>query len=722
LIASITDAQSKITQFQYDARGNRTAVIDANNEQTTFTYDVMNRLTKIAYPTSPASSVQFGYDYRGRRTSVTDQNGKVTQYAYDDADRLISVTDPNNGLTQYGYDNENNLTSIHDAASNATTFQYDAYGHVTQTTFPSNLFEIYSYDLDENLISKTDRNSHTINYTYDYLNRLSQKTYPDSTAVQYTYDLANRSTEVTDPTGTYGFTYDNMNRLTQTSAAYSFLPGKTFTVGFGYDATSNRTSMTDPQNSATAYVYDTLNRLTTLTYPSRTNFTLSYDALGRRTKLVRPNGVTTNYQYDTVSDLLSVLHQTTSKSGTTTLDGATYQYDLARNRTSKTDDRTNIGSNFSYDPNYQLTQVVQGSATTESYSYDLVGNRLSSLGVSPYAYNASNELTSMPGATYTYDNNGNMLTKTSSTGTTTFAWDFENRLASVTLPNSGGTVTFKYDPFGRRIQKSSALGTTNYLYDSANILEEVDTSGNVLARYTQGPGVDEPLAMLRSGTTSYYHLDGLGSATSLSNSAGAVAQSYTFDSFGNTTASTGSLTNPFRYTGREFDTETGLYFYRARYFDPATGRFLSEDPIGFRGGLNLYQYVKNQPTRYVDPTGKAISSVDAAMEQAIARGDLAEIEELLQTVGDELSPGMRQAAQAAVDNGGVDAGGAKSARELVKHPKYLQRLEDELAGLRKQLCEAAQKARPNLQKEIADLLKAIAGHIKEIGQKWGIGF
>jgi RHS repeat-associated protein len=320
------------------------------------------------------------------------------------------------------------------------------------------------------------------------------------------------------------------------------------------------------------------------------------------------------------------------------------------------------------------------------------------------------------------DANGNTTSKTDSTGTTTYAWDFENRMTSVVLPGSGGTISFKYDPFGRRIYKSSSSGTSIYAYDSDNLIEETNSSGAAVARYTQTENIDEPLAMLRGGATSYYHLDGLGSVTSLSNTAGTLAQTYTFDSFGNQTASSGSLTNPFRYTGREFDTETGLCFYRARCFDPATGRFLSEDPIGFRGGLNLYRYVKNQPTRYVDPTGKAISSVDAAMEQAIARGDLAEIEELLQTVGDELSPGMRQAAQAAVDNGGVDAGGAKSARELVKHLKYLQRLEDELGGLRKQLCEAAQKARPGLQKEITDLLKAIAGHIKEIGQKWGIGF
>lgn len=293
LVDHITDAQSYTTTFKYDARGNRTAIIDSNNQQTSFTYDTMNRLTKITYPTSPATYTQFGYDYRGRKINVTDPNNKATQYAYDDADRLISVTDANNGITHYAYDNESNLTTITDAAGNPTTFQYDPYGHVTQTAFPSSWTETYSYDLNGNLLTKTDRNGHVINYGYDVLNRLASKSYPDSTSVNYTYDLANRLTQVADPTGTYGFTYDNMNRLTQTSTAYSFISGKTFTVGYGYDANSNRTSMTDPQSASTSYVFDTLNRLTTLTYPSRTNYTFNYDALSRRTQLTRPNGVNT---------------------------------------------------------------------------------------------------------------------------------------------------------------------------------------------------------------------------------------------------------------------------------------------------------------------------------------------------------------------------------------------------------------------------------------------
>jgi YD repeat-containing protein len=245
------------------------------------------------------------------------------------------------------------------------------------------------------------------------------------------------------------------------------------------------------------------------------------------------------------------------------LDGTSYTVDAAGNRSSQTNQPIAVTSNYTYDPVYQLTQVVQGLNTTETYSFDAVGNRLSSLGASPYVYNSSNELTSDPSASFTYDNNGNPLTKTDTTGTTNYTWDFDNRLTSVALPGTGGTVTFKYDAFGRRIQKSSPSGTTNYVYDGSNLVEEIDSSGSVLARYTQGLGIDEPIAMLRSGATSFYEADGLGSVTSLSNSSGALANTYTYDSFGNVTASTGILTNPLRYTAREFDTETKLNYYRA---------------------------------------------------------------------------------------------------------------------------------------------------------------
>ena len=180
------------------------------------------------------------------------------------------------------------------------------------------------------------------------------------------------------------------------------------------------------------------------------------------------------------------------------------------------------------------------------------------MGVPLYSYNSSNELTSNSTGNYTYDNNGNTLTDPSGKS---YTWDFENRLKQVVVPGTG-TVTFKYDPFGRRIQKSGPSGTTNYLYDGANVLEELDNGGSLLAKYTHDLGLDQPLAEVRSGATSYYEQDGIGSVTSLSNSAGVRSNTYTYDSYGKLTSSAGPIMNPYCYTGREFDSELGLYFYR----------------------------------------------------------------------------------------------------------------------------------------------------------------
>jgi RHS repeat-associated protein len=168
----------------------------------------------------------------------------------------------------------------------------------------------------------------------------------------------------------------------------------------------------------------------------------------------------------------------------------------------------------------------------------------------------------------------------------------------------GETNSIFWDTFGRRFYKSSSTGTTIYVYDSDDVIEELSGSGGLLSSYSQGLDVDEPLAQYQGAGACYFHSDGLGSIASLTNPAGAVAASYVYDSFGNLTASTGTVTNPFQYTGREFDPETGLYYYRARYYDPSVGRFISEDPIGFFSGTaDFYAYVHNDATNLVDPFG-----------------------------------------------------------------------------------------------------------------------
>lgn len=197
----------------------------------------------------------------------------------------------------------------------------------------------------------------SIHYVYDYQNHLYYKEDPGE--VVYYYDKAGRLTQVYDYNsgnyGTYGFSYDNMNRLTSTATDYQFTSIPTQTVSYGYGPASNRTSVTDPQSSETTYVYDQLNRLTSLSNPWAGTFNFAYDNLSRRTQLTRPNGINTNYTYDALSHLLSVLHQL----GNTTLDGATYTYDAAGNRTSKTDLYAVAGVD---DLHRLLTEVRVGSS------------------------------------------------------------------------------------------------------------------------------------------------------------------------------------------------------------------------------------------------------------------------------------------------------------------------------------------------------------------------
>jgi len=198
------------------------------------------------------------------------------------------------------------------------------------------------------------------------------------------------------------------------------------------------------------------------------------------------------------------------------------------------------------------------------------------------------------------DANGNTLSDPSGKQ---YTWDVENRLTSVVVP-SIGTVNFKYDPFGGRIEKQSPSFTSIFIYDGDNLLETLNASGSEVASYTQTQKIDEKLAELRGSTTDYYEVDGLRSITSLSTSAAALANTYTYDSFGNTTSSTGTLSNYFRYAGREFDSETGVYFNRARYYDSQIGRFISEDPLrGISGSINFYPYVANSPINLIDPSG-----------------------------------------------------------------------------------------------------------------------
>jgi RHS repeat-associated protein len=309
--------------------------------------------------------------------------------------------------------------------------------------------------------------------------------------------------------------------------------------------------------------------------------------------------VGTTYEYDGL-DRLTRLRD--AKAALTIADKQ-YQYNNAGQITQLTD----LGGVHAYgsDAVDRLTSASYPNTPTESYSYDAVGNRTSSHLSASYTHQSFNRLTSTASATYSYDNNGNLLSKTDGAGTTQYQWDFENRLKQVTLP-SGDVVAYKYDALGRRIERSTITlplitSTTRYIYDGSDVIRDTDANGATTVDYLNGSGIDNKIRQTANGTSFYFLADQLGSTTALTDSQGTVVEQITYDSFGN---SSGSALTRYTYTGREHDPLTSQFYYRARFYDPGLGRFTSEDPIAFLGrDVNLYGYVHNDPLRFVDPSG-----------------------------------------------------------------------------------------------------------------------
>ena len=598
-VTSVTDGTGATTLFRYDAAGNLIETEDPSGVIVTRTYDALDRLISIADPISGATTMQRDAD--GNIVSVTDALGAVSTFVYDAEGQLLSSTDARSSTTQYGYDSTGNLVSLQNTRGAVTTFQYDPLGRRSATIDALGHTTSYSYDSRDNLVQIIDGKGQTLTSIYDQLNRLTQMTSPDN-VLTFAYDDAGNIITANDNDATLGLAYDAANRLVTTTTGGAASVAAVLTNA--YNGRGLRSSLSDSFGGAQAYAYDGADRLSALTTASSNVIQLTYDPTGRPTGAQFPNGTAVQIGYDAASGkLASIAHV----AGGTDLARFTYGFNAVGNIAS-IGESGQIGAasrNYTYD---ELQRLIAGGTTAapETYSYDGVGNRTISHLSSLHVVNDQNQLLDDEQFTYVYDANGNLTSKTakSNGSTTAFTWDAQNQLIRIDRPD-GAIITYSYDAFGRRVRKGIDGTLTRYVYDGDNIYLETDAAGAVLARYAHGDQTDQPLSFNRGGADYYFHTDHLGSVRQVTDAAGAIVNSYEYDSYGRFLARVETVAQPYAYTAREQDEESEFYYYRARYYDPGSGRFISEDPLGLGGGdINFYRYLSNGPVNGTDPTGK----------------------------------------------------------------------------------------------------------------------
>jgi RHS repeat-associated protein len=597
-VTQIVNALGNTLKFGYDSISRLTTVTDGNGNIFTVTYDSLGRRIKTS--DALGNQTQHVYDPVGNLVKLVDADGNPTAYQYDGTNNLVTVTDALGNSTTYGYDANNNRTSFKNAAGNATTYSFDSLNRRVKTTDPLGLFMLYGYDAVGNVVSITDGNKKLSTFGYDAVDRIRSRTYADGNMVSYSYDVNGRRTSMTDVHGTSSYSYDALGRVTSVTS-----PGRNV-VRYGYDAVGHRNSLTYPNGRIVTYAYDTAGRMVQITDWLNRKTTYTFDSAGNRIGMTMGNGANSAFTYDNANRLLTIVN----RAGTKPVTSFTYSLDPNGNRSQVTDISGGI-TRYGYDALNQLTSWTAPSGQVTSYGFDAVGNRTSmnsSSGLTTYAYDADDQMLTAGPSSFTYDGNGNRLTKTTGSATLSYTFDALNRLASV----SGGGVgaLYQYDGDGNRVSQQAGSSTYQYSLDvarrNAAVLNETGADGNIDFQYGR---------TLLSGSSStieqFYQSDGMGSTADVTDATDILKASYTYDPWGKLLSPIDALgtKDKFKFTGEALDPQTGLYYLRARYYDPSVGRFISRDPRSGLAGLPItaqrYPYARNNPLRY-ERTGTVV--------------------------------------------------------------------------------------------------------------------
>jgi RHS repeat-associated protein len=600
-IAYNYDAQGNmIEKSYYDPTDNRT-----NLKQSTYQDPAHTMPGKLYKTINPDDTfTQYGYDSEGNIASVTDPNGNTTFYDYDALNRLTAVTQPGNVITSYDYDTHGNLSSVMDAESNVTTYEYDDMGRVLTTTSPDTGSSFYAYDEAGNLTNKTDAKGIAVGYAYDLLNRLTNVGFQDSAQdIGYTYDTGTygmgRRTGMIDPSGSSSFGYDSHGKLiekTCTLNGYTYSTARTFTPGSRVISTAYLTGRTvDYTRNSIGKIsgVSTTNNGTTTTLINN----LSYLPFGPASEMnmVAGNGVT---------NVFDELYRTiVTNPGAET--ERTYTYNANSNLTSiNVTNDVSQDKTFTYDALNRLI-AANGSYGAINYTYDNVGNRITKVtndDTETYTYFAgTNRLQEVTGpVNFTYDANGNIT----GIGNRTFIYNQNNRLVRAE-ENSTILGEYVYNGFGQRVIKTANGVTTAFLYDfNGNLIAESQADGTVTSEYLYMGTSRVARVDAGSGEIYYYHNDHLETPELMTDASGNAVWEVTIKPFGEAKVkSTSTVNNNFRLPGQIFDEETGLHYNYFRDYHPGIGRYIETDPIGLKGGINLYVYANNNPVNLMDPRG-----------------------------------------------------------------------------------------------------------------------
>jgi RHS repeat-associated protein len=654
-IAAVTDADGHTTRYEYDPLSRRTAAIDATGAATTTAYNMRGEVSSIADPLG--ETTRFEYDMAGRRTRVTDPRGYVTVNSYDENGNVVCAIDANAaaGLqprnsdgcsTSTRYDELNRPVEVRDALGGITTTTYDLLGRpvarvdaegrrytwgydgigrlVSETDFTG---KATLYELDEagNIWRRTNRLGEIAETTFDVLNRKTQVKYLKEGAIEtFAYDAAGNINRAANGTLSYTFQFDSLDRLL----------GKADSRGrslrFTYSPAGNLLTKTTYSGATTTYTYDAANRLVNMSNPDYLSVNYQNDAAGRVLSRMLSSGARSLYSYESGGWLVGQKH--VDAAGATIIEQS-YTRDRIGNITAI--GVTGAGTTrYTLDALYRLKTVAAPiAADSEAFSYDRLGNRLTATrggtgigasgsttsyyiyymaaptgadrGAVPPSYNnrlkevRTGSASGPIETTFVYDDEGRVIGQ-SGGAARSFTWDAKGRLISE------GSETYAYDPLDHRVRRAGGtLGTLDYFLEGEH-LESVYKNNKIQEKYFRGLSIDELVAGFTTQNDGlvpfFFQHDHVNSVVAVSKPNGGTQQRTSYRAFGEEQSGTGAHISRLKYTGRE-DDGTGLYQYRARYYDPRHGRFISEDPKRFDAGANFYAYVENNPINANDPSG-----------------------------------------------------------------------------------------------------------------------